>query len=115
MPEKHDRNTGKCLAYMLVNDVDVIDNTIPALCNREVPGVLRVPAMSPMIVRAHGKATFHSGCGKSCVTVGVFAETMYYLNDGGTVAIRLPKLGVYRVTVVNGQNLRAVMYHCKTS
>jgi len=71
--------------------------------------------MSPMIVRAHGIATFCSGCGKSCVTIGVFAETMYYLNDGGTIAIRLPKLSMYLVTVVRGQNLRAVMYHCTTS
>lgn len=115
MPEKHDRNTGKCLAYILVNDVDVIDNAVPALIDREVPGVLRVPAMSPMIVRAHGIATFHSGCGKSCVSVGVFAEAMYDLNDGGSVAIRLPKLSVYLVTVVDGQNLPAVMYHCTTS
>ena len=74
-----------------------------------------MPAMSSMIVRAHGIATFYSGRGKSCVTVRVFAETMYYLNDGSTIAVRLPKLSVYLVTVVRGQNLRAVMYHCTTS
>lgn len=115
MPEKHDGNIGKCLAYILVDDVDVIDHTIPALGNRKVPGVLSVPAMTSMIVRTHGIATCYSGCGKSCVTVGVFAETMNDLNDGGAIAIRLPKLNVYFVTIVDGQNLRAVMYHYTTS
>jgi hypothetical protein len=77
--------------------------------------VLRVAAVSSMIVCAHGKATFHCGFGKSCITTGVFAEAMNYLNDGSAIALRLPELSVYLVTVVDGQNLRAVMYHCTTS
>jgi len=71
--------------------------------------------MSSMIVRAHGKATFDGGFGKSCVAIGVFTEAMNDLDDGSAIAARLPKPGLYLVTVVNGQNLRAVMYHCTTS
>jgi len=115
VPEKHDGNTRQGLTDKFVNDIDVVDYAVPTLCNRKVSGVLRVRAMSSMIVCAYGEATFYSGGGKTSVTIGVFAETMYYLNDGDRDAMRLPKLSVYLVAIVDGQNLRAVMYHCMTS
>ena len=90
MPEQNDGRSRKLLADMLVRDMYVINNKIPAVFVGEVPRITVMSAMPAMVVCTDHESARICGYCKPLVAGDVFAETMQQLDYAGDFSVRMP-------------------------
>jgi hypothetical protein len=88
-----------------VHRLDVRYDLAPAVRVSKMAGLVAVPAVAAMVMRKNGITAGRSRGGEALVTVGMLAESVHNLDDGGRFALRLPALHVDVVAVGCGKSL----------
>ncbi len=102
MTQQDDGLAGKGLAHEHVDDMCIADEILPAVLERQVPGMRGLTAVSAVIVDADDVAALRCRRRESRIAISMFAETMEDLYDGADVPGRLEDLHVNHVIVCGG-------------